>query len=58
MPDHNEVVNQAYGEGRVAAETGKAVTENPYYRGIEEWDAWRSGWTDRTFQLHRLTDER
>jgi len=47
-------IEGAYTLGRIAAERTDALDSNPYYKNTEEWDAWRSGWIDRTNQLKRM----
>ena len=36
--------DQAYLEGVNAAQSGRALSDNPYKEGTEEYLSWRDGW--------------
>lgn len=37
---------QAYSQGHQAYHDGYNLRNNPHKRYTEEWDEWRSGWSD------------
>jgi ribosome modulation factor len=41
--DANEV---AYAEGHQAYHDGHRLKDNPYKRHSEQWEEWRTGWSD------------